>query len=184
MSSLVPLVHLSVEEYLEGEKNGSVRHEYIAGQVYAMAGASTRHNAIALNLATRLRPHLRGGPCRIFMSDVKVRIETLDLFYYPDVIVSCDAEDRAEYFRKRPCLIVEVTSPSTEAIDRREKLHAYQTLESLREYVLLAQDEVKAHVYRRDDHGKWWVQALTETDELRMDSVGLNIPLLDLYEEI
>ena len=184
MSSLMPLVHLSVEDYLEGEKTSPVRHEYIAGQVYAMAGSSARHNGIALNLATRLRPHLRGGPCRVFMSDVKARIEALDLFYYSDVMVSCDAEDRAEYFRSRPCLIVEVTSPSTESIDRREKLLAYQKLDSLREYVLIAQDEVKAHVYRRDDLGKWWVQTLTETDELRMESVGLNIPLLELYENI
>ena len=119
----------------------------------------------------------------MFMSDMKARIEALDLFYYPDVIVSCDPQDRAEYFRSRPCLIVEVMSPSTEAIDRREKLHAYQTLDSLREYVLLTQDEVKAHVYRRDDDGRWWFQTLTEADELTMESVALNIPLLDLYEE-
>ena len=184
MSSLMPMPHLTVENYLEGEKTSSVRHEYVAGQVYAMAGSSARHNGIALNLATRLRPHLRGGPGRVFMSDVKARIEALDLFYYPDVMVGCDPDDRAQYFRSRPCLIVEVISPSTEAIDRREKLHAYQTLDSLREYVLLAQDEVRAHVYRRDDLGKWWVQTLTETDELRMESVGLNIPLLELYEEI
>ena len=180
----MPLVHLSVEDYLEGEKTSPVRQEYIAGQVYAMAGASTRHNGIALNLATRLRPHLRGGSCRVFMSDVKVRIDALDLFYYPDVMVSCDPEDRGDYFRKRPCLIVEVTSPSTEAIDRREKLLAYQKIDGLLEYVLIAQDEVKAHVYRRDADGKWWVQTLTETDELRMESVSLNLPLLELYEDI
>ena len=184
MSSLMPMPHLTVEDYLDGEKTSQVRHEYVAGQVYAMAGSSARHNGIALNLATRLRPHLRGGMCRVFMSDVKARIEALDLFYYPDVMVSCDPEDRNDYFRSRPCLIVEVTSPSTESIDRREKLHAYQTLDSLREYVLLAQDEVKAHVYRRDDHGNWWVQTFTEADELRMESVGLNIPLLELYEDI
>ena len=77
-----------------------------------------------------------------------------------------------------------MTSPSTEAIDRREKLLAYQKLDSLREYVLIAQDEVKAHVYRRDDQRKWWVQTLTETDELQMASVGLSIPLLKLYEDI
>jgi len=184
MSSLMPLVHLSIEDYLEGEKASPVRHEYIAGQVYAMAGASRAHNTISLNLASRLRSHVRGGPCRVYMADVKVRIETTDLFYYPDVVVRCDSGDNQDFFLTRPCLIVEVTSPSTEAIDRREKLLAYQKLDSLREYVLIAQDEVKAHVYRRDDQGKWWVQTLTETDELQMESVGLSIPLLELYEDI
>src|SRR5258705_13288464 len=107
MSSLMPMPHLTVEDYLEGEKTSPVRHEYVAGQVYAMAGANAPHNGIALNLATRLRPHLRGGPCRVFISDVKGRIEALDLFYYPDVMVSCDVGDRAEDFRSRPCLILE-----------------------------------------------------------------------------
>jgi Uma2 family endonuclease len=180
----MPLVHLSVEDYLEGEKTSQVRHEYIAGQVYAMAGGSRAHNTISLNLATHLRSHVRGGPCRVYIADVKVRIDAADLFYYPDVVVSCDAGDTQDFFLTRPCLIVEVTFPSIEAIDRREKLHAYQTLDSLREYVLLAQDEVKAHVYRRDDLGTWWVETLTETDELKMESVGLNTPLLELYEDI
>ena len=184
MSSLMPLVHVSVEDYLEGEKTGPVRHEYVAGQVFAREGVSARHNGIALNLATRFRRHVRGGPCRVFMSAMKVRIEALDLFYYPDVIVSCDPEDRAEFFVNRPCLIVEVTSPSTEATDRREKLLAYIKLDSLREYVLIAEDEVKADVYHRDEKGYWWFETLTEIDELRMESVGLNIPLLELYEDI
>ena len=184
MSSGMPLVHLPVEEYLEGEKLSPIRHEYIAGQVYAMAGVSRTHNTIALNLASRLRGHLRGGPCRVFMSDVKARIEALDVFYYPDVMVGCDPDDRETYFLTRPCLIVEITSPTTEAIDRREKLLAYQKLDSLREYVLIAQDAVKADVYRRDDQGNWWVETLTETDELRLESVGLNIPLSDLYEDV
>ena len=184
MSSGMPQVHLSVDEYLEGEKTSPIRHEYIAGQVYAMAGVSIRHNLIALNLASRLRVHLRGGPCRVFISDVKARIEALDLFYYPDVMVSCERDDNAEYFIKCPSLIVEVTSPSTEAIDRREKLVAYQKLDSLREYVLIGQDEMKAQVYRRDDEGRWWIETLNETSELRLESVGLTVQLPELYEDI
>lgn len=180
----MPLVHLSVDEYLEGEKTSQVRHEYIAGQVYALAGASRAHNRIALNLATRLSAHLGDGPCQVFISDLKVRIEARDAFYYPDVVVSCDPADREDYYLTRPCLIVEVTSPSTEAIDRREKLLAYQKLDSLREYVLIAQDETKAQVYRRDDQGKWWVETLNETGELRLESVGLTIRLPDLYKNI
>jgi Uma2 family endonuclease len=184
MSSQVPLVHLTVEDYLEGERSSPVRHEYIAGQVYAMAGASQAHNTIALNLATRFRGHTRGGPCRVFMSDLKVRVEATNSFYYPDVVVSCDPTDREEYFVARPCLIVEISSPSTEAIDRREKLVAYQRIDSLREYVLIAQDEVRAHVYRRDNMGDWWIETLAPDDELRLELVGLNIPLAELYEDI
>jgi Uma2 family endonuclease len=180
----MPLVHLSVEEYLEGEKTSPVRHEYIAGQVYALAGANRAHNRIALNLATCLSAHVGDGECGVFISDLKVRIEARDAFYYPDVVVSCDPDDSEDYFLTRPCLIVEVTSPSTEAIDRREKLLAYQKLESLREYVLIAQDEVKAQVYRRDDRGKWWVQTLIETDELRLESVELTMRLPELYKNI
>ena len=104
----MPMPHLTVEDYLEGEKTSSVRHEYVAGHLFARDGISARHNGIALNLATRLHSHLRGSQCRVFMSAVKARIEALDFFYYPDVMVSCDSEDRDEYFSNRPCLIVEV----------------------------------------------------------------------------
>ena len=118
---------LTVEEYLSGELHSGVRHEYIGGTAYAMAGASEEHNAIAGNLFAALHAHLRGKPCRVFFVDMKARvlIARTDIFYYPDLMVSCDAQDRDEFFSKRPCLIVEITSPGTEAIDHREKLFAY-----------------------------------------------------------
>ena len=184
MSSRRLLEHLSVEDYLEGEKASQVRHEYIAGQVYAMAGASRKHNSIALNLASRIRSRIMRGHCQVFMSDVKVRIDVLDVFYYPDVVVSCEPEDSNDYFVSAPCLIIEVTSPSTAAIDRREKLLSYQKIDSLREYLLVSQDEIKVDVYRRDDEGRWWVETLGEKDELRMESVDLSIPVSELYEDI
>src|SRR5215210_9413337 len=130
---------LSVGGYLEGERDSEVRHEYVAGQAYAMAGASARHNRIALNIAGRLNDLLADGECEAFMSDMKVRVAP-DLFYYPDVVVACDPAGGDPYVRAEPRLVVEVLSPSTERTDRREKLAAYQSCPSLQEYALVSQD--------------------------------------------
>src|SRR6266478_3678302 len=109
MASRVPVYSMSVDEYLEAEKTASVRHEYVAGQIYAMAGASDAHNTIAGNFFAVLKARLRGGPCRTYMSDMKVWIEEAGVFYYPDILVTCDPEDSGEYNKTRPSLIIEVT---------------------------------------------------------------------------
>ncbi|HLG16409.1 MAG TPA: Uma2 family endonuclease [Blastocatellia bacterium] len=184
MSLRKPLRKMTVAEYLESEKNGTVRHEYLDGDIYAMSGASKRHNLVANNLNSGLREGLRGGPCQVFFVDVKVYIEAVNTFYYPDVVVACDPEDNDEYFVRRPVLVVEVQSPSTAAIDRREKLMAYRKLESLREYLLLSQDAISAEVFRRDEQGDWWSEQLGSDSELRLESVGLALPLQALYEGV
>jgi Uma2 family endonuclease len=186
MSLPVRVPHLTVEEYLEGELTANIRHEYIAGQVFAMAGASDVHNLIAGNIYARLRAHLRGSPCRAFISDMKAQVEAADTFYYPDVIVTCDPQDTEAYYKTRPCLIVEVLSPGTEAIDRREKLVVYRKLESLREYVLVAQDERRIEVYRRDLQGVWHLETLGPDDELRFESLPpgvLRMTMAEVYED-
>jgi Uma2 family endonuclease len=177
-----PHIGVTVADYLESEKTGPVRHEYLDGEVYAMSAASRRHNIIANNLNTHLRARLRGGPCQVFISDVKVHIEPLNFFYYPDVVVTCDPADNDEYVVSRPVLVAEVASPSTWAIDSREKLIAYRKLESLREYLLVSQDSITAELFRRDDKGNWWSEQLGAEDELRLDSVDLRVPLSDIYE--
>ncbi len=184
MTSPLPILILTVEEYLESEKFSPVRREYLAGQVYAMTGTSAAHNLIALNIASRLRTHLRGGPCQTFISDMKVRIEAINTFYYPDVMVTCDPEDSGDYFKTKPCLIIEVLSPSTAAIDRREKLLAYQKIASLREYILISQDEIKIEVYRREQGGRWWEHTLEREGELQLESVGLKINVNKVYEDV
>jgi Uma2 family endonuclease len=184
MSLRKPKVKMSVEEYLESEKDGTIRHEYVDGEVYAMSGASKRHNLVAANLHAELRSRLRGGPCQVYISDVKVFIQALNCFYYPDVVVACDPEDNDDYFVNRPVLVVEVESPSTSLIDRREKLMAYRKLESLREYVRLAQDSISAVVFHRDEKGEWWSEQLGSADELRLESVGLSVALSTLYEGV
>ena len=175
--------HLSVEDYLTGEEGGEQRHEYIGGEVYAMVGTSDRHNLIALNLATVLRPHVRGTPCRLFMSDMKVRLRVAsdDAFYYPDLMLACDPDDRATYYRTHPCLIVEVLSDTTERIDRREKLLAYTSIDSLQEYVLLSQNRIEAELHRRADG--WRAQVISSGD-VRFQCLGLTVPLTTIYEDV
>lgn len=121
---------ISVEEYLEGEKVSEILHEYLDGEVYAMSGAVRRHNLIAKRFARRSDDKLRGSGCAVFLLQVKVYVAAHNAFYYPDVVVTCDPQDDDNYVIKSPRLIVEVLSPSTEAIDRREKLFAYQKIET------------------------------------------------------
>ncbi|HYV06674.1 MAG TPA: Uma2 family endonuclease [Blastocatellia bacterium] len=178
------LQRVSVEEYLEGEKDGLVRHEYVDGQVFAMAGASDRHNRISLNLAARLDGHVDDGPCEVFIADMKVSVSE-SVFYYPDVVVACDGPAADPYYRKQPRLIIEVTSPGTERIDRSEKLVAYKRVKSLKEYVIVAQDRAQIEVFRRGRGDRWSWQVLTEpSDELKLESVGLTLTVAQVYRRV
>lgn len=178
-----PLPLLTIEEYLHGEADSPVRHEYLGGHIFAMAGASEEHNLIAGNLLALLRPHLRGTDCRVFMSDMKVQIQD-HIFYYPDLLVTCNRKDNHRYFKTQPNLIVEVLSQSTESLDRREKLTNYQKLESLKEYVLVSQDRIQVEVYRQDTPGNWTVQTLEAESELTLESVGLTLTMAQIYEDV
>jgi Uma2 family endonuclease len=175
---------ITLEEYLEGELHGECRHEYIDGQVYAMVGASAAHNLITLNLAAELRSHLRGGPCQVFMADMKVYIKLHDSerFYYPDIQICCDPDDRETYYRSRPGLIVEVLSPYTEREDRSSKFYAYKRIASLREYVLIAQDIQRVEVYRRDTD--WDLEIYGKGDEVCLGSIAFTIAVTDIYESV
>lgn len=178
------LAYLSAEEYLHFEQQGEIRHEYVDGQIYAIAGTTKQHNAISLNIAALLRAKVRGTPCRVYIADVKVRIEFGNAFYYPDVIVGCDSNDNHELYLARPCLIIEALSPSTENIDRREKLFAYRSLPSLREYVLIATEEKKIEVFRRSAGDEWSLTTLEMGDTLQLECIPTAISLDDIYEDI
>ncbi|MEO0967377.1 MAG: Uma2 family endonuclease [Cyanobacteria bacterium J06639_18] len=184
----VPLTHLTVEEYLKAEESSEIRYEYLGGQIFAMSGGSKEHNLITLNIAIRLRSHVRGSSCSVFMSDMKVKLELANksksIFYYPDVVVSCNPEDQDRFFLNYPCLIIEVLSPSTETTDRREKLVNYQSLKTLQEYVLVSQDEIKVEVYRKDPQGNWSLITLGQDDELRLDSIGATLTMAEVYEDV
>ncbi|MFN7929182.1 MAG: Uma2 family endonuclease [Blastocatellia bacterium] len=175
---------ISIEEYLEGEKESPVKHEYIDGVVYAMAGASDRHIRIAGNIYNRLDNHLEDNPCEPFIADMKVWANE-KVFYYPDVVVACEGANADPYYRKQPRLIVEVTSPSTENIDRSEKLLAYKQIKSLKEYVIVSQDSVRVDVFRRMRGDRWQLEIFTDVnEEVRFDSVGLTLSVASIYRRV
>lgn len=180
-------INYSVEEYLEMEAKSDVRHEYIAGQIFAMAGSSEAHNVIAGNIFARLRASLRGSGCRAFIFDMKAHVERDDAFYYPDVMATCEAFDAGSLFKSRPFLIVEVLSRSTATIDRREKLAAYRRLDSLREYAVVYQDRRCVELHRKDDDGQWQTLILGEQDKLYFKSLPtgpLVMTMDDIYEDV
>lgn len=179
---LAQRAYLSVEDYLKYEKDSPVKHEYVDGQLYAMAGASKPHVRIAGNFFNRLDNHLVDAECEPFISDVKVYVSET-LFYYPDVVVACD--DLDPYYTREPILIVEVTSPTTERIDRHEKLPAYKGIKSVREILLVAQDRVQIEIYRRQTDGTWQTELLTDLNgELQLQSVGLTLQVAQVYRRV
>lgn len=179
------LPDLTEQDYLAGEKLASVRHEYVDGKVYAMAGTNRRHNQIAFNTAFHLRLASRDKPCDIHLSDVKVRVQHAKAYYYPDVIVSCQPDEADEYYLEKPCLIVEVSSKSTEWKDYTEKALAYQKLSSLQVYLIMSQDQPQVTMYFRDQAGNWEVtrfDGLEQTINLTCPRVSL--ALANIYEGI
>jgi Uma2 family endonuclease len=183
MSLRKPVDRVAVDAYLEGEKENPIRHEYVDGHVFAMAGASDRHNLIAGTVYARLLDLLIPGPCRAFILDMKVMVEP-SVYYYPDVLVACDPPGGDPYTRRQPVLIIEVTSPSTQRADRFEKLPAYKQITSLVECVLISQVQVFVEVHRRVG-GEWKTESLTKPeDQLRLESVGLSMKLSELYRNV
>ncbi|WP_413171684.1 Uma2 family endonuclease [Anabaena azotica] len=177
--------YLSPEEYLEAEKSSPIKHEYIQGQIYAMAGASDVHVTITANLVALLRNHIRGTRCRLYVADMKARIESLDIFYYPDIMVTCDSRDtQFEYFKRYPSLIIEVLSPSTEALDRGDKFSDYQELDTLQEYVLVSQNRQRIDCFRRNTEGRWVLYSYRGNQQLELNSVTFSCPLTDVYEDV
>ena len=174
--------YLSEADYLHGEEASQRRHEYLDGVVYGMAGASTNHNEITLNAAMFLRMRAP-AECNVFTSDMKVRIQMQSsvIYYYPDVVVSCAATDRATYYRAQPCLIIEVLSRATARQDRGEKFLNYQQLPSLQEYLLVAQDRQAATLFRR---AAGWQPEVLHDGVLRLDAVGVEMPIAELYRRV
>ncbi len=184
MSSVrAPQPTISVEDYLDGELHAELRHEYIDGQVYAMTGASDRHGLIVNAMAFAMTAAARRKGCQLFSSDMKLRLELggKTIFYYPDLLLSCDPQDREPYFRRAPCMIVEVLSASTARIDRREKLLAYQSLPSVQAYVLVEQDLKRVELYRR--RNDWQVEYF-EQGEIPLDCLDMALPVADIYQDV
>ena len=177
---------ISEADYLAGEELPGPRHEYVAGQIFAMAGATKTHGTIAGNIFFRLRAELRGTPCRAWVADMKVNVAAADTYYYPDVVATCAEEDlhsdSPQSFVTAPKLIVEVLAPSTEKIDRREKLLAYRQLSSLQEYVLVDQERQWVEVFRRNAAG-WMQEIATAGEAITLSSLGVTLAVADIYED-
>lgn len=182
MALVQQAVLISEAEYLEGEKISQLKHEYIDGHVYAMAGAHANHNTIALNIGSEFKNHLKanGKPCKAYMSDMKVKLNQGSKYYYPDVLVNCPAI--TGYFTENPLLIVEVLSNSTRRIDETEKRLAYMQIESLEEYVLVAQDFVQIEVIRKSNN--WQPSKYFLGDDISFESIGLTLAVADIYDGV
>ncbi len=181
--------HWTVEEYLAFEKTSPIRHEYVSGQLYAMAGGTKNHNRIADDLGAVLNRQFaqRGQHCEAFTSDVKVHAHP-EVYYYPDVVVACDelTEDEDEYIAENPVLLVEVLSKRTQRTDRFEKMREYQFLPSLREYVIIEQTHYQVEVYRHATAGEaWQKEVYTEpAQEVFLASVKASFTLAEIYARV
>ncbi len=178
MSTAIILSQVRVADYLLAERDSEQRHEYLNGELVAMAGGSRAHNLLATRVARLLGNHLDGGPCRVYQSDMKVYVETANRFYYPDVMVCCGPVEAEPdpYYETAPRLIVEVLSPRTAATDDGEKRVNYQTLAALAEYLLLDPETGEGVLYRRG--GAFWTRfRLDRQDVLELTSLGFQMPM-------
>ena len=174
---------ISPEEYLATEHVAETKHEYLDGQVWAMAGAVDRHVTITTNLVAALRPLLRGGPCRLYSTDMRV-YPTAAAYFYPDVMVCCDERDRANRLAKQyPALIIEVLSIGTEGTDRGKKARAYRRNETLTEYVFVATDRQSVEVYRRES-GFWVLRESGPEVVVALSSIGATLEIASIYEDV
>ena len=175
---------VSVEDYISGEEISDIKHEYLDGEVYAMAGASQNHNRIIGNLFNALFNNLRDSSCEPYSENIKVRLSE-EVFYYPDVLVTCEGNFNNPYYSEQPILIVEVISPSTAQTDRREKLRAYQQMPSVHEYVIVEQELISVEIHRRQTDGRWITYYYTRQDtEFTLESVDLTIQLEEVYRRV
>ena len=177
---------IDIEDYLEGEKLSEIRHEYIYGEVFAMAGTSDKHNRISMNIGFKLDNHLENSRCEAFIESVKLKADA-QTFYYPDVMVACDEIPESAYYREKPILLVEVLSRSTQRTDRNEKLTVYKNLPTLQEYIIVWQDKIHLELHRRQADNSWLTYISDENDlqeEIEFQSVDLKITLDEIYRRV
>lgn len=186
MTAAQKLNLISVEDYLAGELVSPIKHEYLGGIVYAMAGARNAHNLIASNTLIGLGARLRGKRCRAFNSDTKIRVvlPTHLRFYYPDVSVICRPNPQDDSFQESPAVLFEVLSRGTRRIDQGEKKDAYLLIPSLAAYVLVEQDAPAVVVYRRTDHG--FVREVYEgmSTVIPLREIEIDLPLAEVYDGV
>jgi len=178
--------YFSPEDYLAGERESPIKHEYRQGQIYAMVGAKKPHIVIASNLVRLLGNHLLDNDCIVLPSDMKVRLEEANCYYYPDVVVTCDQWDLSspEDFILYPSLIIEILSPSTAKFDRGGKFADYKTATSLQEYVLVSQSEMSIECFRKNEQGIWISQTYSRGEKVNFASVNFNCEIELIYQKV
>lgn len=179
---------ISPQEYLALEREAEYKSEYYAGEVFALAGASLRHNLIAGNVLAALHSQLKGGDCQVYPSDLRVKVPQIPYYTYPDVTVVCgkpQLEDDHGDNLLNPIVIVEILSRSTERHDRTSKFESYRRIETLREYVLIAQDSYRVEQYRKQPDGSWIFSGTTDADRtLKLPAIGCELNLSDIYAQV
>ncbi len=177
---------ISVKDYLAGELRSEVKHEYVAGVVYAMAGGRNAHNIIATNLIVSLGARLKGKPCQPYNSDTKIRVRlpTHHRFYYPDASVICRPNSQEDSFQDEPAVIFEVLSRTTRRIDEGEKKDAYHTIPSLSLYALVEQETAAIVAYRRTDQGFVREDYDGLAALLPLPEIEIELPLSEIYERV
>lgn len=175
----------TADDYLAWEPTQLDRHEYLDGEVFAMAGAEDRHVTVSMNIAFALRQHLTGSPCRTYMSDMRLQVAAVNSYFYPDVLVTCSALDAASSLVKtEPKLIIEVLSPSTAAYDRGLKFGHYRSLPSLQEYVLVDLDSRTTDCYRLGSDGFWVLHPFARGEAVSLASVALTLTADQLFADV
>lgn len=187
MSDLDYDLCLSPKQYLQVEEASREKHEYVAGRLFAMSGASDAHNIIAGNLYRYLYDRVAEAGCFAYINDMKLRVETANSFYYPDVMVTCEPFETKGVFKSAPSLVAEVLSPSTKDIDQREKLMAYRQLASLVEYMIVSQDKRHVDLYRKNLEGDWELTEFTGDATIASSAIGgkpLALAMQDIYRRV
>ena len=183
-----PKPFLTPEKYLASERAGDRKHEYYQGEVFAMVGASFEHVGITANLVASLHGQLQGRPCRVFLSDLRVKVSRTGLYTYPDVGVVCDEpefDDDHNDTLLNPRVIIEVLSPSTESYDRGKKFAHYRTVETLTEYLLVSQDQPRIEQFVRQPNHDWLLHEATQLPEtIHLPSIDCDLKLSDVYANI
>ncbi|KPV52470.1 hypothetical protein SE17_15340 [Kouleothrix aurantiaca] len=183
-----PKAAISEPEYLAFERGSAQKHEYYRGRVYAMTGAKEAHNLIAGNTLATLHAQLRRTPCRVYPSDMRVKVLRTGLNTYPDVVVVCGQPQFTDDVRDtllNPTVIVEVLSESTERYDRGLKFENYRAIDTLQDYLLIAQDHHHIEQYTRQPNGKWQLTEANNLEEsIRLDSINCTLALADIYEKV
>jgi Uma2 family endonuclease len=186
MSIATPHGRYTIQEFVRLEEYSNVRHEYLAGQIYAMAGGTPEHGTYAANVIGALASQLVGRRCRVQTSDVRIRVQATGLVTYPDVSVVCSRAERDSDDPNaivNPTVVVEILSASTEDYDRGEKLEHYKRIPALREIVLVAHDERRVDVVRRDDDGTWRTYSADERETVELNSIGCRFSVAEVYRD-